>query len=167
MVRGSFRLMRRVWAATIWSRGAIPPQERKYASPLKRVIFPVYDAAVALVGYFGLNAGVKAISLAVPDPWPTFLFWGLIVAGVVCFFGCAFPKLWVAEILGKGAILVSLLSLLFAMLVTAWRVEGYTGLAFAPVIVMMIMFPLLRLWILGIEITERRRTRAGGAVWNG
>ena len=158
--------MRWLWERSVWHPAAIPPLERKYASPLKRVVFPVYDVVVALVGYFGLTAGVKAITLALPEPGPTFLFGGLIVAGVVCFFGCVFPRLWPAEILGKGVILVALLTVLFAMLIAAWRVDGYTGLAFAPVIVMMILIPLLRLWILGIEIADRRRL-AEGVRWTG
>lgn len=158
--------MRWLWERMVWHPSAIPPHERKYASPLKRVVFPVYDVVVVLVGYLGLKAGVKAISLALPEPGPAILFGGLMVAGVVCFFGCVFPRLWPAEILGKGVILTSLLAVLFAMLVAAWRVDGYTGLAFAPVIVMMILIPLLRLWILGTEIADRRRP-VEGALWTG
>jgi len=158
--------MRGLWRASIWHPGAIPWHERKYASPLKRVVFPVYDIIIVLVGLVGSQAGVAAISQAIPDPGPAFLYGGLMVAGAVCFVGCAFPRLWVAEIIGKSVILTSLILLLGAMLAAPFRVEGYTGLTFAPVIGMMILVPLLRLWILGIEMAERRRPPVE-ASWSG
>lgn len=158
--------MRALYRASIWHPSAIPPLEQKYASPLKRVVFPVYDVAVVLVGSLGLLAGIRAISQALPEPGPTLLFGALIVSGVVCFFGCVFPRLWLAEIIGKGVILISLLVVLIAMVVAAFRLEGYTGLTLAPVIVVMILVPLLRLWILGVEMAERFRPPEG-APWNG
>lgn len=158
--------MRRLWRASIWHPGAIPLDERKYAVPLKRVIFPLYDIIVVLVGLIGLQAGVKAINEALPEPGPAVLYGALIIAGVACFVGAMFPRLWVVVLVGKSIILTSLIFLLGAMVVAAFSVESYTGLTFTPVIVAMMLVPLLRLWILGIEIAERRRP-LGEASWNG
>jgi len=159
-------MLRKLFRQTIWHPSAIPPLERKYAVPLKRVVFPIYDIVVVLVGLLGLVAGIRAIDEALPAPGPAVLFWTLAVSGVVCFFGCTVPRWWVAEIAGKSAILISLLVVLIAMLVAAFRVDGYTGLTIAPIIVVMLLVPLLRLWILGVEIAERHLPREG-ASWNG
>lgn len=39
----------RLWRASIWAPGAIPPEEWKYRN-LKRVALPVYDAIAVLAG---------------------------------------------------------------------------------------------------------------------
>ena len=94
-------MLRMVLRNTIWYRDAIPPGERKYAAPLKRVVFPVYDMAVILLGLFGLLVGFQATDAALPAPGPTVLYTVMLLAGVLCLVGCAFPVLWAVEIAGK------------------------------------------------------------------
>lgn len=152
-------MLRTVWRNTIWYRDAIPPLERKYAAPLKRVVFPVYDVAVICLGLFGLLVGFQAIDAALPSPGPTILYTVIFLAGVLCLNGCAFPVLWTVEIAGKTIILITMMVLLLAMLTAAWTIPEHTGLMLTPLIVVMMLIPILRLWILGVEIAGRRAER--------
>ena len=149
-------MLRMVLRNTIWYRDAIPPGERKYAAPLKRVVFPVYDMAVILLGLFGLLVGFQATDAALPAPGPTVLYTVMLLAGVLCLVGCAFPVLWAVEIAGKTIVLITLTALLITMLTAAATIPGHTGLTITPTILAMMMIPALRLWILGVEIAGRR-----------
>ncbi|MDY0830725.1 hypothetical protein SK224_16440 [Microbacterium sp. BG28] len=156
-------MMRALWRASIWHPDAIPPIEEKYASPLKRVLFPVYDLVVIWLAWAGLGAGFRALALTFPSPGPSVLYGALMAAGLVCFIGAAFPRLWVAEIVGKLAILALLGILMAAMYVAAAEIPGHTGANVAPMIAGMMLPPLLRLWILGVEWAGRSE----GAAWTG
>jgi hypothetical protein len=148
--------MLRLWRASIWHPDAIPLHERKYASPLKRVVFPVFDVAVVVLGIAGLASGFQALRLTFPDPVPTLLYGTLVAMGVICFIGCAFPRLWAMEIGGKILILMTLGVLLVAMLIAGATVPGHTGIVIAPMVFVMMLIPFLRLWILGVEWGGRR-----------
>lgn len=146
-----------VFAATIWAPNAIPRAEAKYATPLKRVVLPLFDVTVIILGVLGIESGgFKALQLALPTPMPTAVYAAITIAAVVCFAGVAFPRLWVAEIAGKTT-LVALLSLLGVSLVVAGTtVPGHAGLVAAPMVSWGIIIALLRLWILGREIAKRK-----------
>jgi hypothetical protein len=145
----------RLARASIWHRNAIPLAERKYASPLKRVLFPVFDVAIVLFGIAGLRVGFQAMTLTFPMPVPSIIYGLLIGAGVVCFVGCAFPRLWLPEIVGKLIILMTLGVLLVAMLIAGTTIPGHTGVAVAPMVFVMTLPPFLRLWLLGVEWGDR------------
>jgi hypothetical protein len=149
------RSLSRIVEASIWHPSAIPALERKYASPLKRVLFPVYDLAIILFGLAGLNVGFQAMNLTFPSPVPSVIYAVLLLSGVVCFVGCAFPALWVQEIVGKLLILMTLGVLLVAMLIAGTVVPGHTGVAVAPMVFVMMLPPFLRLWLLGVEWGDR------------
>src|SRR3546814_5176807 len=159
-------MFHRLWRASIWHPEAIPRAERKYAIPLKRVLFPVYDIAVIFLGAFGILVGFRAMREAFPEPGPSILYGVLLGAGIACLLGCCFPRLWVMEITGKLIILTILAVVLISMLVAASSVSGYTGLAVVPVMVVMMLPPLLRLWILWVGLSGRYIPRKGGD-WNG
>ncbi|MEW1705945.1 hypothetical protein AB0230_01780 [Microbacterium sp. NPDC089190] len=144
-----------VGRASIWHPDAIPAGERKYASPLKRVLFPVFDAAIILFGIAGLRVGFQAMTLTFPMPVPSIIYGLLIAAGAICFIGCAFPRLWVQEIVGKLVILMTLGVLLVAMLIAGTTIPGHTGVAVAPMVFVMTLPPFLRLWLLGVEWGDR------------
>lgn len=149
-------MLRRLHRASIWAPDAIPASEEKYAAPLKRFVFPAFDLVVVVLGVFGLSTGFQAVRLTFPHPIPALLYGTLIVMGVVCFVACHFPRLWAPEIVGKFMIFVTLGVLFIAMLVAANEVPGHTGFVIAPLIVGMALFPMLRLWILGVELAKRR-----------
>lgn len=149
------RWLAAVGRASIWHRNAIPTLEKKYASPLKRVVFPVYDVAVMLLGVAGLFSGFQALKLTFPAPVPGILYGTLVTMGVLCFVSCAFPRLWLPELIGKLVILMALGVLFVAMLIAGATIPGHTGIAIAPMVVVMMLFPFLRLWILGVEWGDR------------
>lgn len=149
--------MRRLWRSSIWHPDAIPPHERKYAAPLKRVVFPVFDIAVLILGIAGLFSGFQALKLTFPDPVPTLIYGTLGAMGSLCFIGCGFPRLWAVEISGKVLILMSLGVLFVAMIIAGATVPGHTGIVIAPMVFVMTLIPFLRLWILGVEWGDRRR----------
>ncbi len=149
--------MRRLWRASIWHPSAIPIDEAKYASPLKRVVFPAFNVIMIALGLAGLSTGFEALRLTFPTPFPTVLYSTLVVAGLVCFGACAFPRLWAWEVVGKFVILVGLAVLFAAMLVAAAEIEGHSGRAIAPMIVGLSLIPFLRLWILAAEWAGRKR----------
>lgn len=148
--------MRRLGEASIWHPSAIPPHERKYAAPLKRAVFPVFDIAVVVLGIAGMASGFQALRLTFPDPVPTILYGTLVAMGVACFIGCAFPRLWAIEIGGKILILMTLGVLFVAMIIAGVTVPGHTGIVIAPMVFVMMLIPFLRLWILGVEWGDRR-----------
>src|SRR3546814_459103 len=113
-----------------------------------------------------LGVGFRGSREAFPEPGPSILYGVLLGAGIACLLGCCFPRLWVIEITGKLIILTILAVVLISMLVAASSVSGYTGLAVVPVMVVMMLPPLLRLWILGVELSGRYIPRTG-AAWNG
>lgn len=161
-------MLRRLWRASIWHRDAIPEVERKYGSPLKRVLFPVYDIAVIILGVAGLQIGFQAVARAFPHPAEVVLYAVLTIAGLVCLIGCSFPRLWLQEIVGKFVILFTLGVVMVAMLVAGATLPGHTGFMVAPILIVMMLPPLLRLWILGWEIAARRRKQViEGVAWSG
>jgi hypothetical protein len=150
-------MLRRLYRASIWARGSIPAGERKYAGPLKWFVFPAFDIAMVLLGSFGLaSQGFKAIALTFPPPIPAVLYGTLIVSGVLCFGGCVFPRFWPVEIAGKSVILAALFVLIAAMLVAAAEIPGHTGVMISVLLGVASLFSMLRLWILGVEIADRR-----------
>lgn len=149
--------MRRLWREWIWHPSAIPVDEAKYASPLKRALFPAFDVIMVVLGLAGLSTGFQALRLTFPAPLPTVLYATLAVAGFVCFVTCQFPRLWAIEVVGKFIILVALAVLFAAMIVAAREIEGHSGLAIAPMIAGLSLIPFLRLWLLAVEWAGRRR----------
>jgi hypothetical protein len=149
-------VFRTILRHTIWDRDAIPTSELKYAGPLKRVLLPIYDVAVILLGLLGLVVGFQATSAVLPEPGSTVLYMVILVAGALCLVGCAFPALWAVEITGKSGLLVTFMTLLLVMLTASVEIPGHTGLTLIPLIVMVILIPSLRLWVLGVEIAGRR-----------
>lgn len=148
--------LRRLWRATIWHPAAIPADEqRKYATPLKRFLFPAFDMVMLAVGLRGLDVGIPSIERIFPAGVTTGYYLALVVFSVVCFIGAAFPRLWALEIAGK----VTLFGVLAVYLLALRTVDdGGARDAVSLLIMCAMLIPLLRLWILGIEIRDRRGT---------
>lgn len=149
--------MRSVWRSTVWAPGAIPESERKYAEPLKRFVFPMFDVVLLLVGVRGLGAGIPSIERIFPPGIATGYYVAVIVFSLVCLVGAVFPRLWVLEIIGK----VSLFSFLTVYLIALRAVastDGGARDAISLLVFTAMLIPLLRLWILGIEIRDRKES---------
>jgi hypothetical protein len=147
--------------ASIWDRAAIPHDAAyRYVSPIKRVFLPAYDVIILWIGLAGLVVPLQAVGQAVPEPWPMVLYIALAVAGIACFFGCAFPRLWRVEITGKVAILGLLSMLTVSMVLAGFTIPGHTGITITPILIGLMIPPLIRLWTLGSELGDRRAFRA-------
>lgn len=147
------RILRRVWAETIWAPDAIPAAEAKYATPLKRFLFPAFDLIIMTAGIRALTVGMPSVETLFPTSVAGGIYWAWVVLGAACFVGAAFPKLSTLEVGGK----VALFAILAVYLVTL-RVVDDTGPrdVVSLIVVIAMLIPLLRLWILGIEERHRR-----------
>lgn len=150
-------MLGRIWRSTIWAPGAIPEHERKYAEPLKRFLFPVFDVIMLCVGLRGLGAGIPSIERIFPHGIASGYYWTIIAFSVICLVGAVFPKLWVLEVAGK----VTLFALLTVYLIALRSIavtDGGARDAISLLVSAAMLIPLLRLWILGIEIRDRKES---------
>lgn len=151
----------RLGRASIWYPSAIPHDAgHRYESPIKRVFLPAYDLIILWLGLGGLVVPLQAVGQALPMPWPNVLYIALAAAGIVCFFGIAFPRLWRMEIAGKVAILGLLAMLVVSMILAGITIPGHTGITITPIMIGLMIPPLIRLWTLGSELGDRRASQA-------
>jgi hypothetical protein len=153
------RVLRRVYDASIWHPTAIPFMERKYASPLKRAFLPLYDAIAVLAGFYAIYSGIPSLDALVPQMVSTIVGFLFITAAFVALAGIAFPAAWRLEIAGKLVLFGILGTYLIALRVLAADGEGTRDFV-GCVVAMAMLVPLLRLWVLGKEIGERREDDA-------
>lgn len=146
--------MRWLLKRSVWCSGAIPPLERKYADPLKRVVFPAFDLLMLILAIRSLHVGIPSIDALLPNLATTLLYWAWGLVAGLCFIGAAFPRLWKLEIGGK----ISLFAMLTVYLVALRLNETGDGTKDATTVfvVVAMLFPMLRLWILGIEERDRK-----------
>lgn len=144
----------RAWRASIWNPASIPPLERKYAQPLKWVVFPAFDVLMLLVAARALVVGIPSIEALMPRPAALTLYGVWAAVAALGFVGAAFPRLWVLEIGGKIALFAMLTVYLIALRVNETGDGARDAVSLFVVVAM--LFPLLRLWILGIEERDRR-----------
>jgi len=132
--------MRRIWQATIWAKGAIPPEDYPNRNQ-KRVMYPFIDIVFVLAGFSAARYGVPAISEFFTDSTVDLFAYSIAGAGFACLLGIGFPRLWPLEILAKSALL-SLNVLYFVALFMLTAVgEGNRGyvvciaaVAIAPIV---------------------------------
>lgn len=159
------RLTSHLWRASIWHPDAIPHDAAyRYVSPIKRVFLPAYDVVILWLGLAGLVLPLRAVGEALPEPGPTIVYIALAVSGVAAFLGCAFPRLWRAEITAKIAILGLLSMLAISMIIGGITIPRHTGITITPILIGLTIPPLIRLWTLGSELGDRRAFRLRGAA---
>ncbi|WP_213816216.1 hypothetical protein [Glaciihabitans sp. dw_435] len=145
----------RVWAASIWAKGAIPPDEWKYRS-LKRVVLPLYDVLIIIGGILGARFGVPAVEEFYPSSMIDTVSQLFALAGLLALLGIAFPSLWLPEVIAKAAIIGLLSSYVGALI--SLTANGDPTRGFVSTIA--IGFCLLPAWRLGMLGAERRTRRA-------
>jgi hypothetical protein len=148
------RMFARIFQASIWAPGAIPPEEHKYRN-LKRVILPIYDILIVIGGVSAWRYGVPAIQ-ELFSMWIT----GIVsvvftAAGVACFIGVAFPKLASLETAAKIVVIGMLTSYVTALALLLS--EGDADRGFISVIAVMAM--LLPLWRISLLSGERQKRK--------
>lgn len=149
-------MLRRVRRELIWGPGAIPPLERKYGDPLKRFVFPAFDIAMVIIGVRALQVGIPSIDSLFPQGVATGIYIAWVAVAALCFVGATVPRLWVLEIGGKVALFALLAVYLIALRVAAADDPGGSRDAVSVFVAVAMLFPLLRLWILGIEERDRK-----------
>lgn len=158
--RARFRWPRplvRIALETIWAPGAIPPEEIKYAYPLKRVFLPLLDVLIIIAGIYGAHSGIPSFERLMPDALSDALSLMFVVAGVIAFAGIAFPALWLFEALAKYALVGMLGTYFFALLAVGGTSQ--TRDFIACLVLVTLPFMLYRLWILADEWQTRRLTK--------
>lgn len=97
------RAVRGLWRATIWHPDALPITEGPASRELKRVVLPLFDIVIIVMSLGAVRNGMPSFDLAF-FPWvSTFAAWTLLVAGTLALVGISFPRLWIAEAVGKLA----------------------------------------------------------------
>lgn len=147
-------MMRGLWRASIWHPDAIPVTEGSTSREMKRIVLPLFDALVILMGFNGILNGMPSFAL-VYDPTITVIAsWTLFMAGWVAFVGLAFPRLWYLEAVGKLAMVFVLGG--YAGAVWIAYVQGDAGRGFvAAGLTGLLALPMWNLARLGRERTTR------------
>jgi Na+/proline symporter len=152
-------MLKRLLSASIWGRGAIPPEEWKYRN-LKRVALPILDALFIFGGLSAARYGVPAISEFFDDVAVDLFSYGLSVVAFGCLLGVCFPRLWWLEALAKSALLGLLTGYVVSLFLLTAVGEGNRG--FVLIIAMCSMvFPIWRLTLLTAEWQDRRTQGRG------
>ena len=97
----------RILRGTIWKKGALDHEPKKYRS-LWRVWLPLYDIIAIFAGIFAVTHGSRTLDRI----FGTFLDpLGVLfaVVALICLIGVSFPKLWKLETIGKS-LLVGIIS---------------------------------------------------------
>ncbi|WP_066038647.1 hypothetical protein [Herbiconiux solani] len=145
--------MRRLIAASIWARGAIPPDEWKYRN-LKRVWLPLYDIIAIFAGLQAIMYGSTILNrLFAPFVVDTLGVFMTIIA-TVCLAGVAFPRLWPVEMVGK--ILLVALVAGYVTTILIFSESATPNLFVVGMLTWGLPLAFFRLNLLGEELKERR-----------
>lgn len=147
---------------SVWGPGGVPTayttSDREYdaVAAFYRVVLPLYDVGIMMLGIFGTIFGVPAIEEFFPHPITNVSCVLIFLSGLAAFAGISFPALVPLEAWGKIAFIGfmygyagSLIWLLF--------VDGEVTRGFVSVLaVFFTLLPLFRLYLL-----RRQRDRDG------
>lgn len=148
--------MRRLLLSTIWAPGAIPPSEGKYAKPLKRVALPAYDIVAVITGFFAVSSGIPAVDRVLPSHISDLFGYLFVAVALACLVGISFPRLYLLETWAKCFLFGFLGTYAIALRIVAGS-SGESTRDFVTGIVLLAMItPLFRLWILGTEARDRK-----------
>lgn len=145
---------RRVWAQTIWADGAIPPNEGELARELKRVVLPLFDVVIVVMGLVAIDSGMPSFDILYNIHLSAIASHVLLTAGILAAAGVAFPRLWLAEALGKIVIVTIVGG--YAAALWALAAQGVGSRAFiAAALTGLVLLPMWALVRLGRELTRR------------
>lgn len=147
-------MIARLRRATIWHPDAFPPEASATDRELKRFTLPVFDVLMVLMGVAGVNLGMPSFQAVFRADVSVYAGVVLIVAGLAALAGISFPRLWLAEAIGKVLMLIVLGGYAVAMWVLNFQGIGerwIVALAFTGLL-------LLPLWNL-VRLGRERRAR--------
>jgi hypothetical protein len=94
----------RWWALTVWTPGAIPPEEWEYRN-LVRVWLPFYDLVLIISGVGGTIYGIPAVDLLFPPAFQVTITVLFTLTAAVALVGVWFPRLSLIERWAKVALI--------------------------------------------------------------
>lgn len=151
-------LWRRLWRASIWHPDSVPVSEGLASRELKRIVLPSFDGLVIVMGLNAVQYGMPSFNLVYSSIIATLAAWALLAAGVLALVGISFPRLWIAEAVGKLAMVVVLGGYAGALWVLL--AQGQWARAFvAAGLTAIIVLPMWNLGRLGRERRGRRMIR--------
>jgi hypothetical protein len=138
--RGVPGVMRKMWRATIWHPNAISLAEGETSREMKRYVVPLSDALRSIMGFTAVNLGMPSFDIMYNSFISTVAAWTLLGAAITALVGLAFPRLWVAEAVGKLLMLIVLVGYAAALWVLVAQggdtrgvvAAAFTGLLFLP-----------------------------------
>lgn len=149
--------MRKLLAASIWAKGAIPADEYKYRQ-LKRVWLPFYDVLIFTAGVVGARYGIPAVEEFFPTGLTDTLSLTFAALGVLCLIGVGFPLMWRLEAAAKSAVIGLLLGYVLALVFLTGGGDPARGFV-SVIAIMACIIPTFRLGILGYEKREMERLK--------
>lgn len=121
---------------------------------MKRIVLPIFDALVVLMGFNAICNGMPSFNIVYDPAITAIASWTLFASGFVAFAGLAFPRLWFLEAVGKLAMVFVLGG--YAGAVWVAYVQGDSGRGFvAAGLTGLLALPLWNLARLGRERTAR------------
>ena len=152
-------ILQRVYRQTIWHPDAVPDAEFKYRN-LRRVWLPLFDALSVGIGFLAVQYGSTLLN----NMFPAFVvdMAGSIftLAATLALVGVVFPRLFLAEIVGK-VVMVSLLGT-YSVIIGASFLAGEVQSGFvAGMLMLPLILPFAVLQIRGEEIKQRENDGAG------
>lgn len=157
-------MMRRLFRASIWHPDAIPVVEGTTSLELKRVVLPLFDGVLIMMGIVAIRYGMPSFDIVHNHVISKIAAWALLVGGVLAFAGVAFPRLWITEVVGKllaVAVLGGYGGALWALVLDGSDGRALVAAAFTGLVII----ALWALYRLGRE--RRARRKNGGAAWSG
>ena len=152
-------ILQRVYRQTIWHPDAIEDDSFKYRN-LWRVWLPLFDVLSVWIGFLAVQYGSTSLNKMFPAVVVDVAGTIFTLAATVALVGVVFPRLFLAEIVGK-VVMVSLLGT-YSVIVWASFLAGEVQSGFvAGTLMLPIIFPFAVLQIRGEEI-KQRKTRAEG-----
>lgn len=158
-------MMRALWRSTIWHPDAVPVAEGLASRELKRIVLPVFDVLVIVMGLNAVTYGMPSFNLVYSPVIAILAAWVLLAAGVLALVGIAFPRLWIAEAAGKlmmVGVLGGYAGALWVLLAQGQWARAFVAAGLTAIIVL----PMWNLARLGRErqgrLTIKRLTETGG-----
>ena len=153
--------MRRLFAASIWAPGAIPPDEWKFRY-LKRFWLPLYDLLAMWAGINAVVFGSRLLNRLMSEELLDLVGWSFFAVALVCLLGVAFPRLWAVEMVGKSVMVGMVFAYMASVILYPtpappaqespnWFIVAMLGFG--------LPLAMFRLNLLGEEWKERRQER--------
>lgn len=152
-------ILQRVYRQTIWHPDAIEDDSFKYRN-LWRVWLPLFDVLSVWIGFLAVQYGSTSLNKMFPAVVVDVAGSIFTLAATLALVGVVFPRLFLAEIVGK-VVMVSLLGT-YSVIVWASFLAGEVQSGFvAGMLMLPMILPFAVLQIRGEEI-KQRKTEAEG-----